>query len=90
MTGHLQFLCSAFRDVDPNTVVFQNCHFDYRLPTFSVLWAHTDLWGIRRIPATLQIEEVYFSHDSLQMSSVHTVNWKLAALSLILDQDQVF
>ena len=51
---------------------------------------HTDLWRIRRIPATLQIEEVYFSHDSLQMSSVHTVNWKLAALSFILDQDQVF
>ena len=90
MTDNLQFLCSALHDVDPNTVIFQNCHFDYRLPTFSILWAHTDLWRTRRIPAILQIEEVYFSHDSLQMSSVHTVNWKLAALSFILDQDQVF
>ena len=90
MTDNLQFLCSALHDVDPNTVIFQNCHFDYRLPTFSILWAHTDMWRIRRIPAILQIEEVYFSHDSLQMSSVHTVNWKLAALSFILDQDQVF
>lgn len=77
MTGSLQLFCSALRDVDPNTVIFQNCHFDYRLP-LRLLWAHTDLWGIR-ILATLQIE-VYFHMIAAKWSSVYTVNFEVGCL----------